>query len=744
MASPTCGMGDIMARPRTKALFRPALLVALLLAVAGVSLGACAQQGSTTQATTQASAQSATTTAAQLATFKADVNGDATVSVPRPQDDYYLSKNLGWLQSVTVDPTKSSVSTFSGLDDVVEERLTQISTSCAASVGDVSPTSDEARVGALYSTAIDMDARDAAGLGAAAPLFSSIGGATTLEEYERAVGSIAGTYELNACIGITSSVSAQRGGIYTACIEDPTIFMDGAYFTSSDSTARDRLKAHLVRMLELYGYSSEKAEHDGAAVYDMVVDLASVALSPDEYYEPSISSNLMGWDELQSLFEGIDLDVLLGAAGCTPATGVDTFDVTSINQAKVLAAYFRPENLDTLKAYSILSLLDGYSPMSSTYSPMLASYLGCDLRDERLSFRNYLDGITQQDSDETLAVSSNNRVLALAYSKLYVARYVDPAAKADVTSIVDSFLASYRAMIQGSSWMTDETKAEALKKIDTMKVQVVSPDAWEAWLDDVELVPADEGGVYIDNVLRVKQAKQAQYLSQIDQPIDPSRWGVSTQSVNAFYNESINGITILAGILQAPMYDASASRASNLGGIGFVIAHELTHAFDASGSQYDSTGALRDWWTDADREKFEQVMAKFITFYNRYEVGDGIYANGERTLTENMADCGGMKCVVNVIAEECGVDPNDPQSAAGEARDRYRAALDGAFSSLAEFWKTKYTSASLVYYRDVDVHSLPYLRVDGVLSATDAFYYLYDLQEGDGMYVTPEARPSIW
>jgi len=282
-----------------------------------------------------------------------------------------------------------------------------------------------------------------------------------------------------------------------------------------------------------------------------------------------------------------------------------------------------------------------------------------------------------------------------------------------------------------------------------MTIKIGYPDRWETWLDGVVLEPPEEGGTYIDCVLAVRRSKLVFDRSRIDQPVDRSEWGMSPQTVNAYYDPTMNEIVFPAGILQAPFFDTSASRGANLGGIGAVIAHEVSHSFDDNGSAYDETGAVRDWWTEADHEAFETHTAAYVAYYDRYELWDGSFEDGAKTLGENIADSTGVACVCDVMAEEAGMRTSfgtgvDPTQASADDQAAYRAELQEMFEAYATVWRSRYSDAARDKRLTGDVHSFGYVRTDAVLSSCDAFYYAYDVQEGDGMYVAPGSRIGVW
>ena len=234
----------------------------------------------------------------------------------------------------------------------------------------------------------------------------------------------------------------------------------------------------------------------------------------------------------------------------------------------------------------------------------------------------------------------------------------------------------------------------------------------------------EEGGLYVDNLMEIAHVQMEQVFQTKDEPVDKSEWLVYPQEVNAYYDTSTNSITILAGILQEPFYDPDAEPEENLGKIGAVIGHEITHAFDSAGAQYDAEGNIRNWWTDEDLEYFQELSQKVTDYYDGMEIA-GLEVNGEQTVTENIADLGGLSCVLE-IAEQNGYD------------------LKTVMESWASLWAEELRPEALSNQIATDVHSPGKIRVNAVLSAMDQFYDVCGIEEGDGMYYPPEERPGIW
>ena len=326
---------------------------------------------------------------------------------------------------------------------------------------------------------------------------------------------------------------------------------------------------------------------------------------------------------------------------------------------------------------------------------------------------------------EKSALSETMSMLNNFASRIYVEKCFDPSIRADVEAMTEEILDVYRERILNLTWMQEETRREAVKKIDTMGVNVVGPDEWPEYMDCIQIVPPAEGGSLIDNYLNIRSVIIEDNIAGKDRPTEPDSWeGTATYEVNAFYNSSGNCIYLPAAILQGEFYDSDASEAQNLGGIGAVIGHEISHAFDNSGALYDEKGNYSNWWTEEDFAVFDQLSQKVVDYYNGYEAY-GLPVNGAQTLGENIADLGGVSAVTQ-LARQKGLD------------------LSEVYEQYARIWAQKSTPEYQYLAAMADVHAPSPVRVNAVLSAMPEFYEIYGVVPGDGVYQAPENRPAIW
>lgn len=308
----------------------------------------------------------------------------------------------------------------------------------------------------------------------------------------------------------------------------------------------------------------------------------------------------------------------------------------------------------------------------------------------------------------------------------YVDEYFSAAAKADVEEMIGEFIAIYKERILAQDWMSAETKAKAIRKLDNMGVKVGYPDSWDTYLDRVELQSPAEGGSFFSNVIAIQKAAKAETLAHQNDAPDKREWIMTPYTVDACYDPTANDITFPAAILQAPLYDVNASREEDLGGIGYIIAHEITHAFDNNGAKFDENGSAADWWTSEDYAAFQQRCQAVAQWYDGQEAYPGIACSGVLTVSENVADLGSARCIV--AAAKKLADPD----------------FDKLFRAVANTWASTTSRQMREYLAVTDVHGPDKLRCNRVLQTLPEFYETYGIQPGDGMWTDPASRVSGW
>ena len=695
--------------------------IALLTAAA--MLYGCSTQSTglpAESATVQETADAQTKEAAAQRTDAVSASGEeadstADTQAARPQDNYYDAINHERIEAWEIPADKSSYGSMTAMQELLDERLWELIQNTPNDTK-AERNSDTGRLAALYLTGMDMDARNEGGYGTLAGILSEIKNAESVEELLQINARSNRRYGNSFLYGFgfesADPEDSDRKVISLTSVE--TGIEREIWLAEEEEDKKQVLyyTDYVQRLFELNGYGTDEAKKTTEAVCGMMKEIAVAGLTAAEQYDPSKSFLRYTLSDLQKECPAALPDsVLKDIWGFSDQEIVTVEDLGAL---KKMAEYLTEENLDLLKAF-----------MECTIYRDNAGYLTTDMLDAKLSYEQQKNGLPEKISYEKMLLKQlNDELTTYESGRLYTEAYVPEEAKAEVEGIIRDIIGIYRERIAALDWMGGTTKEKAIEKLNAISYRVAYPDVWEQDFYTVELKTPEEGGLYIDNILARYEARTEYLFNTRNDPINRDLWISQPQQVNAYYNASTNSIYILAGIMQDPIYRADASYEAKLGAIGTVIGHELSHAFDTGGAQYDADGNVSNWWTDEDLKEFSARTEKVVDYYN--EMGVRFQrVNGEQTLSENIADLGGMS-VVTELAQKNGLD------------------LEKVYEAYAVTWATKQRPDYVSYLYLVDTHSPSILRVNAVLAATDAFYEAYDVKEGDGMYVAPEDRPHIW
>lgn len=629
------------------------------------------------------------------------------------KDDYYGYVNQQLLSKVEIPKDSSSWSYFYQLDKDSYEVLQKVLKEAVKNRKESKPGSLEQKIADLYLTAMDMEGRKKAGFGQLKPYLDQIRDASSVNEYLKGVGNVYSDLGNSSILGVQWMEDMSDSSRYA-------LYVDGADLGPGKETLEDETQAKLMdqykryigRTLEFSGMNKEEAEGAAAKILALQKDLAQSALPLSQQNDPEIIYNPYSMDQLKALLPKGAAESFFTSAGLT---GLDTCVVTQKELIEKISSYLTEDHLQVLKNYSIFCLLDDFAP-----------YLTPEMRDSYVDWNHAQNGIKEKKTDEKMAGEMTQDVLGFEFGKLYVEKCFSQENKTAIEAMVHQILEAYKKQVMALDWMGEETKAAAMKKLDNMTLKIGYPDKWPDDYAKASVTPAEKGGSLIDNILSLTKAKNEINKEKVRKPVDRTEWGMTPQTVNAYYNPTGNEIVFPAAILQPPFYDPDAKPASNLGGIGTVIAHEVGHAFDATGSLYDEKGNYHVWWTKEDRDKFNQLADQVVAYYDGQVGYENRRVNGAQTLNENIADLGSMACITSI---------------AGEDTD----GLKLVFEQYATIWASKYTPESMIKRLNTDVHSPARVRVNGVLGSTPSFYKAYpEIKEGDAMYVAPPKRVKIW
>lgn len=492
------------------------------------------------------------------------------------------------------------------------------------------------------------------------------------------------------------------------------------YLDNDDVTVniRNKYKEHIVKMFQLAGFDEAAAKKKMEAVMDIETRIAKASFSAVEQRNPAANYHKMSLDELKKEIPGIDWDAFLNGIG---VKGVTELSVSQVDPIKEVEKIINSLPVENQIAYMQWSLID-----------RAAGYLSDDLVAQNFDFYGKtLSGKQTNQPRWKRAVSTVNGVLGEAVGQMYVEKYFPAAAKERMVQLVKNLQTALGERIRNLEWMGDSTKIKAIEKLNSFYVKVGYPDKWRDYTG-LNI----EKDSYWANVKRATEFELDYMLSKAGKPVDRDEWGMTPQTVNAYYNPTTNEICFPAGILQYPFFDMNADYAFNYGAIGVVIGHEMTHGFDDQGRQFDKDGNLKDWWTAEDAKRFEERAQVMVNFFDSIQVLPGLNANGSLTLGENIADHGGLQVSFQAFK-------NATKDAPLLVKDGFTPE-QRFFLSYAGVWAGNIRDEQIRLQTKSDPHSLGRWRVNGALPQIGAWYDAFGIKEGDPMYLAPEKRVSIW
>lgn len=628
------------------------------------------------------------------------------------KDDLYATVNKTYLDASVIKPGRTGAGTFNDLTDKSDADVAALITELTTSGKTYTKGTPEQKIVDLYQSVMDWDARNAAGVTPLKPYLDAIDGAKSLDELMQAHHKIANELGISTLLGFSLTVDMKDSSRYILYFYTPTGTLTKENYAANGGKEKEAYLRYLTTLGSLSGRDETQAAADANTVWEAERAVSAKQLSQQDRINVDKIYNLYTMQQLKDLFPELDMDAVL------KESGLKVEDKIMVQDTGALAAYapfLTQAQLPTAKLLARLSLINSYS-----------GALSKSFTDASNTFNADYIGVQGTQTDEEIAAITVQQLLSDYLGKLYIERHFSAQAKADVTKMVKDFISVYKSRIQKLDWMSASTKQKATEKLDAMGINIGYPDNWDSVADDVTFSSPKDGGSYFNNLVALQKATMAWMTGLQGKPVDKTMWVTSAYTVNAYYNPTSNDITFPAGILQAPFYDVNAKTEQNLGGIGYVIAHEITHAFDNNGAKFDKNGNATDWWTAEDYAAFQKLCDKAIAFYDGQESAPGITCNGTLTLSENIADLGGAACVTEVAQQLSQPD------------------MKLLYSSMANVWCSSYSREMQQYLQQLDVHAPHKLRANRVVQSCDAFYTAFDIQPGDGMYLAPEDRISIW
>jgi putative endopeptidase len=631
----------------------------------------------------------------------------------RPQDDLWRFANGKWLAGTEIPADRAGWDTFRALRDTTQGQLRDLLEGLSASAD-----GERRKLSDLYASFMDEKTVEAAGLAA---LKSEVERIKALDDKADLPALFAHLVPLQVRTPWVLYVEPDERAptTYAAHLTQGRLTLpDRDYYLRDDphfQKVRAALRGHIVKLLTLAGESVTNTDAD--AVIALETALAHLQWTRVQNRDPLKTYNKRLVADLPALTKDGGWRPYFSTAGVT----VDSLVVGQPSYFEGLHKVIDETPLATWRIYLTFGLVS-----------VFAEYLPKAFVDEDFDFdQHILRGVPENQPRWKRGVGLVDRVMSFALGHLYVDRHFPPANKARAEALIGNLTAVYAESLATLDWMGDDTRREALAKLRAIQPKIGYPEKWRSY-EGLTVRRDDLAG----NVMRGRQFNHAFWIAKLGQPVDRAEWDTPPQIVNAFYNATRNEIVFPAGILQPPFFDAGADDAANYGGIGTVIGHEISHAFDDEGSRYDGAGVLRNWWTAADRERFEARTKRMVQQYDAYSPIEGYHVNGALTLGENVADNAGLAMAVRAYRHALnGKTAPMLDGYTGEQR---------LFIAFAQIWKMKVREAAQIERLKTDPHSPGQFRTDGAAVNQSAFADAFELRPGDAMYRAPEDRISLW
>ncbi|HEX9981474.1 MAG TPA: M13 family metallopeptidase [Flavobacterium sp.] len=635
----------------------------------------------------------------------------------KPGDNFTAYVNGAWMKKTKIPADKSGYGVWDIINDKAEEDVKVIIEEAAK--GDFKDGSNEQKIGDFYSSYMDTKSRDAKGV---KPLLPELAEVDAISNYN----------DLAAYFG-----KANRTGIRIPFavgvmedFKDPTKYMlftwqgglglpEREYYFLTDEKSkgiREKYVQHIGKMLQLAGLPD--SEKKAVSIMALETALASKHMKKEDTRNMVALYNKYAIKDLNKLAADFNWNTMLESAGIK---NQDSLVVTQVEYTKGLNNIIKNTPIDTWKDYLKWGLVNDASNALTT---------ALDQQDFEF-YQKTLSGKLEREAMWKRAVNAVNGSLGEVIGEVYVKKHFKPEAKKRMEELVQNLLKAYEESIKGLDWMTPDTKKEALKKLKKFTPKIGYPDKWR----DYTALKVVKGDLY-GNFQRAKEFEYNRQINKLGKPVDRDEWGMTPQTVNAYYNPTLNEIVFPAAILQPPFFDMNAEDAVNYGGIGAVIGHEIGHGFDDQGSTFDGDGVMRNWWSEKDLAAFKQRTGTLVAQYNEFAVFPDLKVNGEFTLGENIGDLGGLSIALKAYKMSLkGKEAPVMDGFTGEQR---------VFIGWGQVWMSKDREEALRNQVASDPHSPSKFRVNGIVRNIPEFYSAFKIKPTDSLYLAPEKRVRIW
>ena len=639
---------------------------------------------------------------------------DTTAS---PKVDFYQYATGGWQQKNPLRPEFSRYGSFDAIRERTQENLNALFESMTTM--EATPGSVDQKISDLYKMALDSTTRNNLGAKPIQPYIAQIQNVGTKEELATLLGEM-NLYGDGGFLGFGVEADLADSDMQVLYLGQGGLGMgDRDYYLKEENKALyDGYKAYLVQVLTLAGVDDARAQAES----DLLVEneMASIFWSREQNRNMQAIYNPMSTEEICTRWPHLLFNLTMDAAGVAPQEKVIVQQPSYFDGLNKL---FKDLPLEQLKAYTLCQFVSGQ-----------ASSLSDDFVTAQWEFFSHqMGGAKEQQPRWKRAMSVPNSLLGEAVGEMYVSRYFPESSKQKMVTLVENLRTALGEHIDALEWMSDTTKMRAREKLAAFTVKIGYPDKWK----DYSTLEIDPSKTYYENLRNASAWYVKDNMDKLGKPTDKTEWGMTPQTVNAYYNPTTNEICFPAAILQKPFFDPEADDPVNYGGIGVVIGHEMSHGFDDQGSMFDASGNMVNWWTAADKAKFDKLGDKLAAQFDEVEVLPGVHANGRYTLGENIGDHGGLSIAYTAMENALKLSGKTKPIDGFTPAQRF-------YLSYAAIWAQNITDQEKARLTNMDPHSLAVNRVNVSIRNFQTFFDAFDIHEGDPMYRPEEERVHIW
>jgi len=649
----------------------------------------------------------------------------------KPTDDFFKHVNGNWLKNTKIPDDRTSWGGFGELRKKTDADVLNILNQAIAErdfpkVKDAKGNeidSDQEKAVNYYQTIMDTVARNKQGKAPVLPFLTKVDEIKTKKDVENYITNMA-PYGGGGFYGFGVFNDLKNSSQYAGYLGAGSLGMTRDYYV--DAKVADKLAKYeefVAKMLQEFGDDAATAKKNAATIVAFEKSLAEPMMTKEERRDTRKMYNPMTVAQLTKLAPAINWKAHLTGIG---VADLDNVIVTDPGYFKAMSSIFNNRSVADIK------LLLRWKTINSALSS-----LSTDLEKANWEFYSKeMSGAKKQRPRDERALGNLNGAIGEALGKLYVEKMFPPEAKAKAKEMIDNVMLGFEKRIAQLPWMSEATKTKALEKLHKLTVKIAYPDVWKDY-SELQVKGLEEGGSYFENAINVTKWNYNKNMAKLGKEVDRTEWGMSPQTVNAYFNPVNNEIVFPAAILQPPFYNYKADEAVNYGGIGAVIGHEISHSFDDSGARFDGDGNLKNWWTDKDAEEFKKAGKKLIDQFSTIVAIDSMKLNGEFTLGENIGDLGGVQAAYEGL--QIFLDKNGRPGKIDDYTPEQRF-----FLSWGTIWRTKMRDEALKNRIMTDSHAPGMYRAYMPLKNVDAFYKAFNVQPGDKMYLKPEDRVRIW